>query len=84
MTTRPLFCPVCGAKVMVPVIDAEMPEVHRLPEHESANGMNLCSCYVVTVTLSYDHCTQCGTKITKHPSGMCPKCYGKEGEGHTS
>lgn len=57
---RPLFCPICGEKVVVKVENnGQLPEVHRLPEHESANGMNVCAALVVVVSLSYDKCSKC-------------------------
>ncbi len=83
---RPLYCPICGAKVVVPVAEGGLlPEIHRLPDHypaaDALNEANLCAGVVVTVMLSLDHCSQCGSKIGKHPSGMCSGCYGKMSSG---
>jgi hypothetical protein len=75
MLYRPLFCPICGASLMVEVPDTKIPEVHRLPDHKSANGMNLCSGFVITVTIGWDQCSKCGQKMGKHPSGLCQKCF---------
>jgi len=80
--SRPLFCPICGAKLVVPVPDSgDLPEIHRLPEHwpapDALNKANLCAGLVVTVTLDYDCCSKCGRKISKHPSGLCMDCHGK-------
>jgi rRNA maturation protein Nop10 len=75
---RPLICPICGANVRVPVPDTNFPEIHRLPDHDSANGMNLCGGVVVTVTLDFDKCAKCGGGMCKHPSGLCRICFGKD------
>lgn len=72
---RPLFCPICGAGVVVPVEDASLPEEHRLPEHRSASGANLCGALVITVTIGYAKCAKCGRQMSKHPSGLCINCY---------
>ena len=74
---RPMFCPICGAGLMVSVDCEQFPEVHRLPEHPSANGMNLCAAVVITVTLDFDHCRKCDARISKHPSGLCMACYSR-------
>ncbi len=75
---RPLFCPICGTIVRVPVEAKEsgtLPEVHRLPEHPSGNGANLCAGLVVTVTLDWDKCPKCDRQMCKHPSGVCRRCF---------
>lgn len=76
---RPLFCPICGAKVSVPVAPGKLPEVHRLPDHESANGMNVCTGLEVIVTLALGHCAKCGREMVKHGSGLCLKCFSEGG-----
>ncbi len=76
-TWRPLFCPICGAQVRVEVTSTKYPEVHRLPDHLPATNVNLCCGVVVTVTLDFDRCSECGCKMSKHPSGKCCGCYGK-------
>lgn len=75
MLIRPLFCPICGAKVEVNVHSTALPEVHRIPEHQSANGMNVCAALVVTITLGYDRCSKCGVQMVKHPTGVCMQCF---------
>lgn len=77
-TWRPLFCPICGAKLRVEVTDTNYPEVHRLPEHVPAIDVNLCSGVVVTVTLDFDRCSACGCRMSKHPSGKCMKCHSEQ------
>ena len=75
---RPLFCPICGARLTVEVAKPEtLPEVHRLPEHMPApgSGVNLCCAMVITVTIGYDACSICGQKMGKHPTGICRECY---------
>lgn len=74
---RVLFCPICGASVRVNLESTVLPEVHRLPEHPSANGANVCAALVVTVTLALDQCSECGDKMTKHPTGLCLSCFGR-------
>lgn len=71
---RPLFCPICARRILVET-DGQFPEVHVLPDHFPATDVNLCEGVVVTVTLDFDKCSECGTKISKHPSGKCSKCY---------
>ncbi len=73
---RPLFCPICGQKVRVQT-NGQFPEVHRLPEHEPLAPVNLCQGAVVTVTIDFDKCNKCGAKMSKHPSGLCMKCFGE-------
>jgi rRNA maturation protein Nop10 len=80
MLTRPLFCPICGARLTVEVPDTNFPEVHRLPEHTPATDVNLCAGVVVTVTLDYDNCSKCGRRMSKHPSGLCMECFSKKPE----
>ena len=76
---RPLFCPICSARLMVDVPnDGQFPEVHRLPEHVPAIDVNLCSGVVVTVTLDFDTCKKCGGRMGKHPTGLCRLCYCEE------
>lgn len=75
MNHRPLFCPICGAKLMVDVPSTDLPEVHRLPEHTPEGNVNLCAALVVTVTISFDECRECGCRMSKHPSGVCRKCF---------
>ncbi len=74
---RFLFCPVCGAKLLVDVADYDLakPEAYRLPEHVPATNVNLCCALVVTVTLDYDRCSKCGATMVKHPSGVCRGCF---------
>jgi hypothetical protein len=38
-------------------------------------GVNLCQGAVVTVTLDFDRCSQCGVKMSKHPTGVCQRCF---------
>jgi len=81
---RYLFCPICGERVSVKT-DGQMPEVHRLPDHlplGNANPhvgcpANVCAGSVITVTIDFDKCERCGQKISKHPSGLCMKCFGE-------
>lgn len=73
---RPLYCPICSARLLVET-DGRFPEVHRLPDHRPATGVNLCCGVVVTVTIDFDVCSKCGVKMSKHPSGLCGGCYGK-------
>lgn len=75
---RPLYCPICGAKVLVDVTTTNFPEVHRLPEHVPATNVNLCAGFVVTVTLDYDKCSKCGCRICKNETGLCLGCFSKE------
>lgn len=72
---RPLFCPICGAKLLVEVADTTLPEIHRLPEHAPASDVNLCSGLVVTVTLDYDRCAKCGGNMVKNSAGVCRHCF---------
>lgn len=72
---RPLFCPICGAELMVDVPSTELPEVHRLPEHYPATDVNLCQGLVITVTISFDKCGRCGCNMSKNSAGVCRKCY---------
>lgn len=76
---RPLFCPICGAIVRVPVKrrinGSTLPETHRLPDHESGNGANMCAAVTVTVKLAFDKCGKCGKNYGKHPSGLCLRCF---------
>lgn len=76
---RPLFCPICGAKVFVHVNNTQLPEVHRLPDHypapDAINDANLCAGVVVTVTLDWAECAQCKQRMAKHFSGFCISCY---------
>lgn len=74
---RPLFCPICGRRVTVEVKGSDWPEVHRLPEHKHGAFGNLCAGAVITVTIDYDRCQQCGNQMSKHPSGVCRACYGE-------
>lgn len=83
MTTRFLFCPICGQRVEVEVPE-DFPEVHRLPDHEPLGNAwpggvraNLCQGVVITVTLDFDFCKQCRGRMSKHPSGLCKPCYCK-------
>lgn len=75
---RPLFCPICGQRVMVDVPDTTLPEVHVIPDHHPGEYGNLCAGYVVEVTLRLDICSECGCKMCKHPSGLCMQCYSKK------
>lgn len=87
--TRPLFCPICGARVSVPT-DGKLPEVLRLPEHVPLGNANegcerrgavanLCQGVVVMVVLDWDACGKCGRKMSRHPSGLCRGCFKKGG-----
>jgi rRNA maturation endonuclease Nob1 len=84
--TRHLFCPICGARVESQT-DGEFPEVHQLPDHEPTGNANpnvlavanLCAGSLVTVTLSLMACQACGAKISKHPAGLCLRCFGEAG-----
>ncbi len=75
---RPLFCPICGAKVMVEVANTQFPEVDVIPDHVSANGMNVCQGCVITVTIDFDKCQKCGGKMSKNLTGLCHVCYCEE------
>lgn len=75
MTYRPLFCPICGAKVESPVQGEKWPEVHVIPDHAPASGVNLCQGVGVTVTLDLVNCRECGRRMEKHPTGVCQSCY---------
>ena len=81
MSDRPLICPICGARILSPVEGTGFPgypEVHRLGIHPSANGMNLCQGLVITVTIDLDQCSKCSARMSKHPSGLCQKCFREE------
>jgi rRNA maturation protein Nop10 len=88
MTSRYLFCPICGARVQVDVPCTDYPEVHRIPAHKPVGNAcpdiewvaNLCQGIAVTVTLDWDRCTKCGRKMSTHPSGVCKDCYKREGK----
>jgi hypothetical protein len=71
---RALFCPICGARLVVKT-DGQLPEVHRLPEHVPLPPVNLCAGYVITVSIDWDKCAKCGEKMSKHPSGVCMRCF---------
>lgn len=73
---RPLFCPICGAKLLSDVKNnGQFPEIHTLPDHFPATDVNLCSAVVVTVTLDFTECSKCKCKMSKHPSGLCSSCF---------
>ncbi len=72
---RPLFCPICGAKVMVEVADTTLPEIHRIPEHYPAIAVNLCQGLVITVEIGWDTCGKCGGNMIKNSAGVCRRCF---------
>lgn len=74
-TKRPLFCPICGARVLVDVINTNYPEIYRMPDHVPAANVNLCCGTVISVSIDWDKCAKCGRKIGKHPSGVCSDCF---------
>lgn len=71
---RPLFCPICGARVECPATGA-VPEEYVIPDHAVASAVNMCQGLVVKVSIEWDRCTRCAANMPKHPSGLCMSCY---------
>jgi hypothetical protein len=73
---RRVFCPVCG-KVLT--IAPDVPGEHLVPPHEPGKAGNLCAAVDITVTFTRAKCSVCGLEYTKHPSGVCNRCYATHG-----
>jgi hypothetical protein len=71
---RPLLCPICGARVELPS-HGGIPETFRIPDHVQATDVNMCQGTEILVTLTFAKCLKCGCNISKHPSGLCSRCY---------
>ena len=82
---RPIFCPICSARLFIPTTDAiesgPRPVTYILPDHTPAIGVNLCQGVVVKVLLDWAKCEECGCNIPKHPTGLCMKCFSHGANG---
>lgn len=74
---RPLFCPICGVRLLLPT-DGTMPEDYFLPAHVHGPHGNLCESFFITIKFDYMTCAKCAAKISRHPSGLCMKCFGEQ------
>lgn len=71
---RPIFCPICSARLFIPTTDAiesgARPITYILPDHKPAIGVNLCQGVVVKVTL----CAKCFGLAVKEGKNWRRRC----------
>ncbi len=75
---RSLFCPMCGASVVVEFENSQLPYAHVIPKHDPVPPVNTCAGLEITVTIDWATCSGCGKKTIKSFSGLCVDCYSKD------